>query len=649
MSAIVGLLYTDEQPAVLDNGHSMMECLRSFPAHDVQAFYRHRVFLGCHAHWITPQSVGSKQPLYDAERQLVITADAIIDNREALFQALHIHRELRETLDDSELILRAYEKWGEHCPQYLIGDFAFIIWDERRQLLFGARDFSGSRTLYYYIDEHKLALCTTIEPLFVLPGAQQRRINEQWIAEYLAIPGNNEAVDMGITVYKDIAQVPPAHSFTYKDHRLAMTRFRTITVDEPLRFKTNEDYVEAFQDVFQEAISARMRTHRQIGSHLSGGLDSGSVSVFAAKLLAKENKQLHTYSYVPADDFNDWAPRHRVANERPYIEATVQQMDNAIAHYVKGSEGHALEEVDEWLDIMEMPYKFFGTSVWIKRIYEKAFQHNVGILLNGGRGNLTISWGPALNYYAQILKRLKWFSLNEELLQYCRNVGRSSRKQVMPVIARIAFPHIARLFVSDEAYRFPVLINEQLAAKTGVFEKLQQHGINARGSFLFENAYVARERHFQELYPWNATSTAVTKLSLRYPLWKRDPTNDLRVIQFCLSIPEEQYVQNGMDRALIRRATKGLLADKVRLNQSNKGIQGVDCVHRMAPHWHSFIAELEAAGRDSLMKEWIDVTRLKQTIEQLKEGPSHELSLEHDYTLAMRTLIIYRFITNRRR
>lgn len=649
MSAIVGLHYKDEQPAVLDYGNKMMESLRSFPAHDVQAFYRRRIFLGCHAHWLTPESIGSKQPFYNTERQLVVTADAIIDNRDDLFRLLDVHRELHDMMTDSELILRAYDKWGEQCPQYLIGDFAFIIWDERRQVMFGARDFSGSRTLYYYMDEHKLALCTTIEPLFVFPDVAKRTINEQWIAEYLAIPGNNEAVDMGITVYKDIAQLPPAHSFIYKDHRLTLTRYRTISVEQPLRLKSNDDYVEAFQDVFEEAIKARMRTHRPIGSHLSGGLDSGAVSVFAAKLLAANNEQLHTFSYVPADDFNDWAPRYRVANERPYIEATVKQTDNINAHYVDGSIGHALHEVDEWLDIMEMPYKFFGTSVWIKSIYERAHQYNVGILLNGGRGNITISWGPALNYYALILKRLKWLKLNQELLQYCKNVGRSSRKQVMPVIARIAFPQIARRFVSDEAYRFPTLINDDLAKRTGVFEKLLQHGIDAKGSFLFDNAYEARARHFQELYPWNATSTAVTKLSLRYPLWKRDPTNDLRVVQFCLSVPEEQYVQNGMDRSLIRRATKGLLPDKVRLNQSNKGIQGVDCVHRMAPHWHELIAELEKATQDSHMQQWIDVMKLKQAIALLKGGPKHELSLEHEYTLAMRSLIIYRFITNKGR
>ena len=67
-----------------------------------------------------------------------------------------------------------------------------------------------------------------------------------------------------------------------------------------------------------------------------------------------------------------------------------------------------------------------------------------------------------------------------------------------------------------------------------------------------------RKKHFEDVFQWNAGNTLAAKLSLRYSLWKRDPTNDLRVIRFCLSLPEDQYVQNGMDRALIRRVYRKL-------------------------------------------------------------------------------------------
>lgn len=100
----------------------------------------------------------------------------------------------------------------------------------------------------------------------------------------------------------------------------------------------------------------------------------------------------------------------------------------------------------------------------------------------------------------------------------------------------------------------------------------------------FSNIFQQRKSHFEEVFHWNVSNTLATKLSLRHSVWKRDPTNDLRVIRFCLSLPEEQYVQNGLDRALIRRSTGNLLPDEVRLNQRIQGVQGAYWVHRMNPH-----------------------------------------------------------------
>ena len=108
---------------------------------------------------------------------------------------------------------------GRRCPKYLIGDFAFMIWDQKQQKLFGARDFSGSRTLYYHKNEEKFAFCTTIEPLLALPYVE-KKLNEQWLAEYLAIAGMVDAVDSSITPYQHIEQVPPSHSILVEKIRL---------------------------------------------------------------------------------------------------------------------------------------------------------------------------------------------------------------------------------------------------------------------------------------------------------------------------------------------------------------------------------------------------------------------------------------------
>ena len=83
---------------------------------------------------------------------------------------------------------------------------------------------------------------------------------------------------------------------------------------------------------------------------------------------------------------------------------------------------NCFSEIDDWLEIMEMPYKFFENSVWVKGIYEKAQQQGIGVLLNGARGNFTISWGPALDYYAILFKKFSWLQLYREIDLYGKNV-----------------------------------------------------------------------------------------------------------------------------------------------------------------------------------------------------------------------------------
>ncbi len=643
MSAITGIYHLDENPASIEHGKSLMEALQQYPADDIQTWHNEKIFLGCHAQWITPESIGERLPYYDPERQLAITADAIIDNRVELFENMHVEHERRKIMTDSELILLAYQKWGEETPKYLIGDFAFMIWDERKCLLFGARDFSGSRTLHYYHNQRRFAFCTIIQPLFSLPYIE-KQLNEQWLAEFLAIPGMFETVDTSTTVYNHIKQVPPSHTISVVDGKVTLSRYSTLTAGEQLKLKSNEEYEEAFRDVFQSAVTARLRTFRNVGAQLSGGLDSGSVVSFAAGALRKENKRLHTFSYVPEHHFVDWTPKYLLADERAFIQSTVEHVGNITDHYLDFEGKSPLSEVNDWIETLEMPYKFFENSFWTKGIYERAHQEGIGIVLSGARGNYTISWGPALEYYANLFKKMKWFRLYNELHLFSANIG-AKKSRIMSMVAKRAFPSINRIFSPNDSYHFPLLINPSLAQRTNVFAKLQEHGVHVTGSSgVSVSEYEHRKKHFEQLFFWNKNGTLGTKLSLRYSLWDRDPTNDIRVIRFCLSLPLEQYVQNGFGRALIRRSTKNFLPDKVRLNQRISGVQGADLVHRMIPYWSTFIEELQLLSKDPRVSEFLDVQVIKNAISKVGENPRPEYAFDVDLKILMRSLIFYRFI-----
>jgi asparagine synthase (glutamine-hydrolysing) len=641
MSAIAGIYHNEE--LIPDwYGYQMMKALEKFPADSVQIWSEEKVFLGCHAQWITPESIGEQLPYYDNERELAITADAIIDNRNELFNKLGIDHSERKEMPDSILILLSYAKWGENVPYHLVGDFAFVIWDGKNKKIFGARDFSGARTLYYFNKNQKFAFCTVMEPLLTLPYIK-KNLNEEWLAEFLAIPSMIDSVSTSTTVIEDIQQLPPSHTIRVIDGKVTTSKYNIITFNERLKFKKDEDYVEAFQDVFKSAVESKLRTFRNVGSQLSGGLDSGSVVSYAAKTLKRQNKILHTYSFIPASDFIDWTPNHMQADERPYISSTVEFVGNIQDHYLNFDGRNPYIEIDKLIDIFEMPYKYYGNSYWITGIFEESHRQNIGVLLSGARGNTTISWGPALDYYAQLLKKLKVFKLLHEVEMYSKHTGITSKRFLYSKIIKKAFPIFNR--TNNIPNLQSSMINYEFAKSFGVFEKLKRFEIdpnNSSGLSIFD----FRKLHFEQDFRWNMTGTSTAKLSLRYGVWNRDPTNDSRVINFCLSLPQNQYVLDGLDRALIRRATIGFLPDKVRLNQKVRGIQSADWVHRMLPSWNHFIQELEHLVRDDMIARYLNIDHIKTALSNIKEGPRVNYAFKPEYKLLMRSLIIYRYLNS---
>ncbi|MDQ0270914.1 asparagine synthase-related protein [Cytobacillus purgationiresistens] len=639
MSAIAGIYHLYKEPIPIEHRDGMMQAFQTFPANRRAVWNKDSIFFGCCSQWITPESVSEVLPFYDYERQLAITADAIVDNRDDLFERLQVYKNDRPMVSDSQLILLAYEKWGEECPKYLIGDFAFMIWDERKRKLFGARDFSGTRTLYYARHDEKFAFSTTVKSLLSLPYIT-KNLNEEWLAEFIANPGMFESVDTSSTAYQHIHQLSPSHSITIIDEKIQLKRYCTLTEETKLRFKSDNEYVEAFQDVFQTAVNSKLRTFKKKGAHLSGGLDSGSVAAFASRTLKKQKEMLHTFSFVPVDDFEDWTHKSRIANERPYIESTVQYHSNLSPNYVSVSERNPYTEIDEWLDALEMPYKFFENTYWLRGIYEKAAEMGIGVILNGQRGNWTVSWGPSLDYFARLIKRMKWIKFYQEVHAYSSQSG-IGRKRIVSVVVNRKFMPIT--YKKEDL--FPIFINRSFARKTGVFEKLQENGIDPAGK-MSSNAYKVRQDQFQQLYYWNTTGTYGAKMALRYGTVQRDPTDDLRVIRYCLSIPDEQFVRNGMDRALIRRATEGYLPDNIRLNDETRGVQGADGVHRMIPAWNEFIDELEKMMENPLIQELLDKEVLIAALAKIKH-PDASIAFEYEMKILMRSLILYRFLIGR--
>ncbi|MBD0379745.1 asparagine synthase-related protein [Paenibacillus sedimenti] len=639
MSAITGIYNFDDAPVSLEESQSLMNALQRYSADATDTWQEGSVFLGCHAKWITPESVHERLPHYDSEQRLAITADAIIDNRTELFGKLQVESHLRGTITDSELIVLAYRKWGVDAPKYIIGDYAFVIWDVKNRQLFAARDISGNRTFYYHYRHRQFAFSTAVFPLLTLPSVK-KELNELWLAEFLGISGTYESVDIHSTPYQQVEQLPPAHTLIISNGKLALTRYANISDVEPLHLKSNADYEEAFQEVFQEAVNVRLRTHKQVGAALSGGLDSGAVASFAVKTLQQQGKQLHAYSYVPVGDFEDWTSKTLIANERPYIQSTVRHVGNIRENYLDFAGTSPYSEVDELLQTLEVPYKYFENSFWIKGLYEQAERDQAGVLLTGARGNFTISWGPAMDYYAKLLKYLKLGKFYKEIQMYSGLTG-VDKSRLIRVAGKKAFPFMVRGSYGDVQVKLPEHVNPDFAKRTDLLNRMPAEDNEMLGKLA--DAVEVRKERFSNLSIANKNGALATKMSLRYGLWERDATNDPRVVRFCLSVPIEQYVQNGQDRSLVRRATLNYLPDDVRLNQRKRGVQPADWVHRMLPKWSFFISELQALCKDDYVAEYLNAREIQQAIAEIGV-PKADQAFNPRVKMLMHSYIVSRFL-----
>ncbi|WP_025715856.1 asparagine synthase-related protein [Paenibacillus sp. 1-18] len=637
MSAIAGIYSFGHEPVSAEEGGKMMQALRKYPADRVCAWCEDSIFLGCHAQHVTPESVHERLPFYDEQRELAITADAILDNRSELFERLGVRQERRQEITDSELILLVYDKWGVNTPQYLIGDFAFVIWDGKRQRLYGARDMTGSRTLYTYQHERAFAFSTVVAPLLALTSLR-RELHEPWLAEFLSIRAMQESVDIGTTAYKHINQLPPAHWFTMEEGKRTLHKYVSLDEVEPLRLKSGGEYIEAFREVFSQAVTARLRTHRAVGAALSGGLDSGAVASIAAPSLHLQQKPLYAYSYVPVQDFKDWTSPSLLANERSYIQSTARYVGNIHEHYMDFEGKSPFSEIDIWLELMEAPYKYFENSFWIRGFYEKAQEHNVGVLLTGARGNFTVSWGPALDYYAHQFRRMHWLQSFRGLWHYSRLTGRRMSRLLPMMLKKAASLDSRASLFRGQRTPVPLLIHPEFAKRMHVEDVPVLSGTG-----WMKNADQTRKEKFSNLAIANKNGVVATKLSLRYGLWERDPTGDSRVIRFCLSVPFEQYVQNGRDRALIRKAMQDHLPDDVRLNQRVRGVQPADWLHRMIPCWDAFMGELQLMCSDLRAAEYLNIEFIKTAMSKLRH-PRPDQASDPNIRLLMHSLIVYRFL-----
>jgi asparagine synthase (glutamine-hydrolysing) len=554
--------------------------------------------------WTTPESLQEELPLTDKSGYLAITADARLDNRNELIASLGLGGRPREEVSDSELILGAYEKWDEECPEKLLGDFAFAVWDRRKQRVFCARDHFGIKPFYYYRSESVLALASDIKALLCVPQIP-RRLNEVRVADCLAL----NIDDKTTTFYQDIFRLPPAHTMSVSRQGVVMRPYWSLDASRELRLGSDDEYAEAFRELFTEAVLCRLRSAFPVGSELSGGLDSSSVACVARDLLAeRRNRRLHTFSAV----FDDM-PK---SDEQVFIDSVLSQQGPLESHKVRADELSPLVDLEQVLWHMDEPNILSMNLDW--GLHNAAHQQDVRILLTGQDGDTVVQKGEF--YVLELARTGRWGKMAIEIDGLSKQFGRPRRKVFFSVMQPLLPSSVAQIWRMLRGGTAP-LWPPSTAYINPVF--LRDVGLEARTlhrSDPPESTPLARAAHWRglvsggESYRFEGTA----RVGGAFAIEPRHPFYDRRLVEFCLALPPEQKLSRGFNRAILRRAMANILPEEVR-RRTSKGNLSHHYIQSLRAFDRRLLEEV-VLNNPQVVERYVNMAALRHMYHRLVSG-----------------------------
>lgn len=555
----------------------------------------------------TPESINEKFPLIDDERGLVFVSAARIDNRDELFHLLRIHSGLQDSITDADLIFSSYKKWGKECVHHLLGDWTFAVWDSTNNELFIARDHHGISGIYYYHSNDFFVFASSLKGLLALPQVP-KKINELRIAQVLiSWPGD------GIqTAYQDILRLPPSHTISATSKGIEKNRYWYAENFQPLNYKNDEDYIDHFRELFTESVRCRLRTNGKVGSTLSSGLDSSSVSAIAANLLKEKGIRLPVFTHIPLYDVQDQISPNRLANEGPLAAKLVEFNGNMDHFLLKAENITVLEGIEKMLWIHDQPFHAAANAYWIIDMMENVRKQGCNILLTGQFGNATISWPTT--YYTNKFLSPKCPEINRKNLT---NYKQFQKNILKPIIPKSIFNIYKRLSFGLYPWESHSAINRSFANKINLSDHMKKVGFDPTFS-RFKNI---SSMQVDLIMPGQTiVGQQWLEIGTQFGIEIRDPSMDKRVIGFCLSVPNSVYIQNHKGRMLIREAMKGIIPEELRWSNNKRGLQAADVALRIQSDKESWIDIADNILQHSKVNEVLDIKKICTHLNSILES-----------------------------
>jgi asparagine synthase (glutamine-hydrolysing) len=542
-----------------------------------------------------------------------IAGEARLDNREELLRALGVEAEERGQISDLTLIARAYDRWGEACPDKLVGDFAFAIQDGLTGRAFGARDHLGVKPFYFRASERGLAFATKASAIPDADGLPLT-LDDARVAD-VCVPGL-ECVDRTSTFYREVFRLPPGHFLRFETGRAATAPYWTPEPSSEILLRSDNDYVEAFRSVFTDAV--RCRLSGSVASMLSGGLDSSAIVGFARAALKNDRRPPLTTLSAMTDDPD--------CEESSHIRAVLGLPELDPIAVRPGEVGAYRAEIEGFVASMEEP---FDDAMMIPLLmYAAARRRGISAVLDGVDGDVVASHEPDL--LAGFLRAGRWGLALREARGFARfysgsygpwsttaglladNAGRAF---VPPWVRAAAHP--VRQTLGVRAALAESFVSRDYAATTDVPGRLRTLWANrALGRGLAASQRQARELAHPQIC---AALERYHRVAASQGIEARHPFFDKRVVEFCLGLPWHQKVSDGWSKSIVRRAAAGRIPDEVCWRRGRWVRLGAKFLDAVVARSGEFLAA-ELAGSMSELSPYLDLAKVRDAYERHRRG-----------------------------
>jgi asparagine synthase (glutamine-hydrolysing) len=611
MSAIYGLVRLDDRAVEAGELDAMRRPMAYWGPDGGGVWHERGAGLGQLVAHRTPEDEHEAGPLRLASG-IVVAPAGRLDNRDELCAQLELRGDDRASTSDGRLIALAYERWGEGALPRLLGDWAFAAWHPTERRLVLARDHYGNTALYHHRDGDTFAFASSLKALLALPHVP-RRLDELQLARSLVL----QVGDGAATMYEGIRRLPTAHVLTFGAGGVSAREYWSLLDTPEVRLPGDDDYVDRLLELLGAAVRTRLRSRAPLAVTLSAGLDSATVTALAA--LELHGAGLAAYTARPAYPEIAAEMPDALVDEWPGAELVAAHYENVEHVAVDGRDVTPLHAIEHSLAVHDEPEHAAPNLPWVQALLDAARAGGARVLLTGQYGNGGVSWPGDTQ---RVLSALAACELRVAMKRI-GHLRRASRYGwggalwhgvVVPVKRRLAAARMQRDPTRTPGWRNSS-IAPHFAARIGLRDALRGSGWDPALTLS-----APRERRLAYLLPGRLPTGAWWhQRGAAHGIEMRDPTADVRVLEFCVGTPDEQFAAGGHDRWLARRALAQLAPPDVAWS-TRRGAQGADIAHRLRADSATVSTAVARIEASDAAREYLDVGTLRRSWDEVAAG-----------------------------